>query len=267
MARFNRILITGAAGSLGSVLRKEIAHIADTVRVSDVEDLGDAAALEEVVQCDLCDTAAVMELTRDVDAVIHMGGVALEAPFGKIIGPNIEGFYYLYEGCRQNGVKRVVWGSSNHAIGYHSRLDIIDATAAPKPDGNYGISKVFGEATAQYFWDKCKIETVSIRIGSCFPEPVDRRMLSTWLSFGDMVHLVERSLLAPMVGHTIVYGASDNEGLMWNNRYAAHLGYRPKDNAETYRAKVEAATPEPDPQDPAVKFIGGGFAAADHMSD
>jgi uronate dehydrogenase len=267
MARFKRILITGAAGRLGSVLRKEIAHLAAALRLSDVEDLGRAAPNEEIVRCDLADREAVMALCKDVDAVIHMGAIASEASFAKILEPNIKGFYYVYEGCLAHGVRRVVWGSSNHAVGFHPRTDIIDAKCMPRPDGNYGIAKVFGEATAQYFWDKCGIETVSMRIGSCFPEPTDRRMLMTWLSYRDMVHLVERSLIAPMVGHTIVYGASDNEGLPWDNRYAAHLGYRPRDNAEVFRGKVEAATPEPDVTDPAVVRIGGGFAAADHVSD
>lgn len=267
MARFNRILLTGATGGLGTLLRTEISHMAEVMRITNRHDPGPAGPREEVVQCDLSDAAAVMELTRDVDMVVHMGGVGRENTFDAILQSNIVGFYNLYEGCRKNGVKRVIWGSSNHAIGFYPRLEVIDASVTPRPDSNYGVSKVFGEAVAQYYWDKFGVESVSIRIGSCFPEPTDRRMLATWLSYPDFVHLVERCLISPKVGHTVIYGVSNNDETLWNNWMASHIGFRPKDNAEAYRAKVEAATPEPDPADPFIACHGGGFASAGHFED
>jgi len=267
MARFNRLLLTGAGGALGTMLRKEIRHLAKYLRVTDRVDLGEAGEGEELIHCDLSDRDQTMALTRDVDMVIHMGGVALEDTFDAILQSNFTGFYNIYEGCRKNGVRRVVWGSSNHAIGFYPRTRTIDASATTRPDSFYGVSKVYGEALAQYYFDKFGLETVSIRIGSCFPEPVDRRMLATWLSYRDLTQIVERALCVPQTGHMIIYGMSDNDETFWDNRMASSLGYRPRDTAEAFREKVEAATPEPDPTDPAIFFQGGSFPKAGHFED
>lgn len=267
MDKLNRILLTGASGGLGTLLREEIAKHCNILRLTNRHDMGEAAENEEIVLCDLADADAVMELTRDVDMVIHMGGVGRENTFDAILQSNYVGFYNLYEGCRKNGVKRVIWGSSNHAIGFYPRTQRIDASVTPRPDSNYGVSKVFGEGMAQYYWDKFGLESVSIRIGSCFPKPVDRRMLTTWLSYPDFVHLTECCLAAPRVEHTIVYGVSDNDSQLWDNHMAAHLGYRPKDNAEVYREEVEAATKPYDRDDLTIAAHGGGFAAAGHFED
>lgn len=267
MAQFKRLLLTGASGGLGTLLRKEIAPMAEVMRLTNRHDMGEAGPDEEIVLCDLSDKEAVMELTRDVDMVIHMGGVGRESTFESILQSNYVGFYNLYEGCRKNSVKRVIWGSSNHAIGFYPRTQAIDASVTPRPDSNYGVSKVFGEGMAQYYWDKYQLESVSIRIGSCFPEPTDRRMLTTWLSYPDFVHLTERCLIAPRVEHTIIYGVSDNDMRLWDNHMAAHIGYRPKDNAEVFRAKVEAATEPYHRDDLTIAVHGGGFAAAGHFED
>lgn len=267
MARFKRILLTGAAGNLGKVLRKEIAHLATHLRLSDMNDMGEAGPNEEIIEGDVADADLMMDLTKDVDMVVHMGGQANEHTWETVLNANIIGLYNTFEGCRKNGVKRIVWPSSNHAIGFYRREQVIDASVYPRPDTNYGVSKVFGEGLAQYYWDKYGLEAVSMRIGSCFPKPIDRRMLTTWLSYPDMVHLVERSLIAPRVAHTVIYGVSDNDMKLWDNHMAAHIGYRPKDNAEAYRAEVEAATPEPAPDEAMVKWHGGGFAGAGHYED
>ncbi|MES2433012.1 MAG: NAD(P)-dependent oxidoreductase [Pseudomonadota bacterium] len=267
MAQFERLLITGAGGNLGRLLRTELAGLTNRLRLSSREDLGPLGPNEEAVICDLADAAAVMEMTRDVDMVIHMGGVGLEGTFADILHSNYLGFYNVYEGCRKNGVKRVVWGSSNHAIGFYPRTQRIDSTVPVRPDSNYGVSKVYGEGLAQYYWDKFRVESVSLRIGSCYAKPRDRRMLTTWLSFPDLVHLTERALLASRVEHTIVYGVSNNDCQLWDNRTAAHLGYRPKDNAEIYRAEIEAAHPPYDRDDLTIAAHGGSFAKAGHFED
>lgn len=267
MGKFNRLLLTGASGALGTLLREQIKDTTDVLRVTNRHPLGDSKDNEEAIVCDLSDRDAVMELTRDVDMVVHMGGVGKENTFDAILQSNYVGFYNLYEGCRQNGVKRVIWGSSNHAIGFYPRTQRIDAAVTPRPDSNYGVSKVFGEGMAQYYWDKYDLESVSIRIGSCFPKPTDRRMLTTWLSYPDFVRLVRCCLYAPRVEHTIVYGVSDNDSLLWDNHMAAHLGYRPQDNAERYREEVEAATQPYDRDDLTIARHGGGFAAAGHWED
>lgn len=265
--RFRRLLLTGAAGALGTVLREHLPALADVVRVSDRAPLGTTREREEVIPCDLGDEAGMRELTRDVDAVVHMGGVSGEAPFADLHHGNILGMYHLFEGCRKNGVGRVVWASSNHAIGFYPRTRTIDATVPQRPDTNYGLTKAFGEDLAQYYNDKYGIEAVSLRIGSCFPKPVDRRMLATWLSYPDLVHLVERSLIAPAVGHTVVFGVSANHESFWDNRAAAALGFRPRDNAEAYRADIEASTPLVSPDDPLVRYQGGQFVAMPHADD
>lgn len=267
MGKMNRILITGAAGSLGNLLRTEIAHMADNLRLNHRRGFGEAAENEEMFICDLSDADAVMEMTKDVDMVIHMGGVSKENTFENILQSNYVGFYNLYEGCRRNSVKRIIWGSSNHAIGFHPRTTRIDAACMTRPDSNYGVSKVFGEGMSQYYWDKYGIESVSIRIGSCFPKPVDRRMLTTWMSYPDFVHLTECCLAAPRVEHTIVYGVSDNDSVLWDNHMAAHLGYRPKDNAEIFRAEIEAITEPYHRDDLTIAAHGGGFAASGHFED
>jgi uronate dehydrogenase len=264
---FNRVLITGAAGGLGKQLRANAKHYGTTLRLSDIADLGEAASNEELFQCDLGDLDAVMELTKDVDTVVHLGGIALENTFENILNANIRGTYNLYESCRKNGIKRVVFASSNHAIGFYEREARIGSNVPHRPDSIYGVSKSFGEDLARYYFDKFGIETVVIRIGSCFEEPRDRRMLATWMSYRDFIQLVERSLKAPRVGFLVVYGSSDNYELFWDNSAAELLGYRPQDSAEDFRAKVEAATPVPDPTDPAVKYIGGGFVPAGHYED
>ena len=265
MTKLNRILITGAAGSLGSVLREALPGSCNHLRVSDLKDLGPVADHEEAVRCDLADRDAVASLTKDVDMIVHMGGVPVEDKFDKILHSNLLGFYNLYEQARKNGVKRIIWGSSNHAIGFYPRTQTIDASVRPKPDTLYGVSKVYGEGLAEFYFDKFGMETVSIRIGSCFPEPIDRRMMATWLSFRDLVQIVEKSLQAPQTRHMIIYGVSNNDQNLWDNKMSSSIGYKPVDNAETFREKVEAATNEPDRHDPMFMYHGGAYARADHF--
>ncbi|MEM7252415.1 MAG: NAD(P)-dependent oxidoreductase [Pseudomonadota bacterium] len=264
MARFHRILLTGAAGNLGRELRAGLAPLTARLRLSDIAPLGDGAAHEELVQCDLGEFDAVSHLTDEVNAVVHFGGVAGESNFEAIANANIHGLYNIYESCRRSGVKRVVFASSNHAIGFYPREMSIDASAAQRPDTLYGVSKAFGENISRYFFDKYGIESVCLRIGSCFPKPLDRRMLATWLSYRDLVHLVTCALTAPAVGHTIVFGTSNNREQFWDNRMASSIGFAPKDSAEDYRDEVEAETDVPDPTNPAVRFQGGGYVALRH---
>jgi uronate dehydrogenase len=262
--RFNRILLTGAAGALAGVLRPSLLKNTSHLRVSDRRAVAPLAPGEEAVVGDLADADLAMRMTCDVDVVVHMGAaVGAELPFEMILQSNILGFTNLYEACRLNGVRRVIWGSSNHAIGFYPRSQRLDAAVMPRPDSFYGVSKVYGEATAQYYWDKFHLESVSIRIGSCFPKPTDVRMLSTWQSYRDFSHLIDCCLNAPSVEHTIVYGVSNNDCQLWDNRLAARLGYRPQDNAEVFRAELEAAsTPERDAALLAVH--GGSYASAGH---
>ena len=257
--RFECLLLTGAAGALGRVLRPRLAPLARTLRVSDLADLGAAAAGEEVQRADLADKAAVHELLRGVQAVVHLGGVSVEGPFEPILQANILGTYNLYEAARKHGVKRVVFASSNHVTGFYRQDEVIDATMPMRPDGHYGLSKAFGENLAQFYFDRYGVETVSLRIGSSFPEPADRRMLATWLSYDDLERLVLASLTAPVVGHTVIYGMSDNATTWWDNTPARHIGYRPQDSSEPFRAAAMARQPTLDQRNPVTLFQGGGF--------
>jgi uronate dehydrogenase len=201
----------------------------------------------------------VHALLQGIDAVVHLGGISTEQPFDAILQANIVGAYNLYEAARQHGVKRIVFASSNHVTGFYRQDEVIDATMPVRPDGYYGLSKAFGENLSRFYFDRYGIETVCLRIGSSFPEPRDRRMLATWLSYDDLERLVVASLTAPVVGHSIVFGMSDNTTTWWDNTAARHVGFRPQDSSEPFRAALEAAQPTLDRQDPAVIYQGGAF--------
>ena len=258
-APLGRLLLTGAAGGLGQVLRPRLRPRCEMLRVSDVEPMPPAQAGEDVVEARLEDRAAVLALCEGMNAVVHLGGVSTEKHFDLIVQGNIIGVYNLYEAARIHGVKRIVFASSNHVTGYYRQDEVISPADPVRPDGHYGISKAFGENLSHFYFDRYGIETVCLRIGSSFPEPKDRRMLATWLSYDDLERLVVASLTAPVVGHSIVYGMSDNETTWWDNTTAAHLGWRPLDSSERFRAAAEARQPTLDLSDPAVIFQGGAF--------
>ena len=258
-AKFHRLLLTGAAGGLGRELRRRLPAHCEILRVSDIAALGGAAPHEEVQPVDLADAGAMLALLEGVDAVIHLGGVSTEQPWEAILPANIVGAYNLYEAVRRQGVRRVVFASSNHVAGFYRQDEVIPAGAPPKPDGLYGLSKAFGEDLAQLYFDRHGIETVSLRIGSSFEKPRDRRMLHTWMSFDDMERLVLAALAAKDVGHSIICGVSANPHVWWDNAPAAHIGYVPQDSSAPFVAEIERTTPPGDPTDPAVVYQGGAF--------
>ncbi|AKF53080.1 NAD(P)-dependent oxidoreductase [Pseudomonas syringae] len=264
---FNRLLLTGAAGGLGKVLRETLRPYTKVLRLSDIAEMAPAVdGSEEVQVCDLADKNAVHQLVEGVDAIVHFGGVSVERPFEEILGANICGVFHIYEAARRHGVKRVIFASSNHVIGFYKQTETIDAHSPRRPDSYYGLSKSYGEDMASFYFDRYGIETVSIRIGSSFAEPQNRRMMSTWLSFADLTQLIERSLYTPDVGHTVVYGVSDNKTVWWDNRLASKLDYKPKDSSEVFREKVDAQ-PLPAADDPAMLYQGGAFVASGPFGD
>ncbi|ETW14123.1 NAD-dependent epimerase/dehydratase [Roseivivax marinus] len=264
---FDTILITGAAGNLGTELRRGLAPLARRLRLNDREEIADLKDNEEAVICDLSDEAAVIAMCEGVDAIVHFGGAPVEKPWQEILDSSIRGSYHVYEGARKHGVRRVVYASSVHAIGFHTLESNIDARSPQRPDTLYGVSKCFVENLSSLYWDKFGIESVMVRIFSSFPEPADRRHLWSWLSFDDLNRLVTAALTAPRVGHTIVFGTSDNAIVPLDNRLAGHLGFHPQDNTEPYRAAVETRTPVPDPHDPTVARYGGAFVTYPHPDD
>jgi uronate dehydrogenase len=256
---WDRLLITGAAGALGRQLRARLKSCCRIMRLSDIADLGGAGPNEELRPAALEDRAAVLALLEGVDAVVHLGGVSTEQPFEPILAANVVGTYHLYEAARRHGVRRIVFASSNHVTGFYRQDEVVTPRDPVRPDGLYGLSKAWGENLARVYFDRYGIETACLRIGSSFPEPKDRRMLATWLSYDDLERLVRACLAAPVVGHTIVYGMSDNTTTWWDNTSARHLGYRPLDSSEPFRAALEERQPTLDEDDPAVLHQGGVF--------
>lgn len=258
--RFPRLLLTGAAGNLGREMRPRLKAYCDTLRVSHRSDAIDPAGPgEELAVADLADKAAVMAMLDGVDAVVHLGGVSTEQTWESILDGNIVGMVNLYEAARHAGTKRIVFASSNHVTGFYRQDEVVSPRDPVRPDGFYGLSKCFGENLAQLYWDRFGLETVSLRIGSSFAAPRDRRMLATWMSFDDTERLIVAALTAPVVGHSILYGMSDNATTWWDNTSARHIGYRPQDSSDVFRAEVEARQQTVDLGDPAVRYQGGAF--------
>lgn len=256
---YPRLLLTGAAGSLGRVLRPRLKAHCQTLRVSDISALEPAQAGEEVVPTALQDAQAVDKLLVGVDGVVHLGGVSVERPFDEILPANIVGMYNLYEAARKNGTRRIVFASSNHVTGFYKQSETINPAMPVRPDGYYGLSKAFGENIARFYFDRYGMETVCLRIGSSYPEPKDRRMLATWLSYDDLERLVVASLSSPVVGFSVIYGMSDNPVVWWDNALAKHVGYHPQDSSAVFKNTLESRQLSLDLNDPAVIFQGGGF--------
>jgi uronate dehydrogenase len=254
-----RILLTGAAGGLGTALRTRLLANCEVLRLSDKLAFGEAGAGEEIVLADLADAVAVNAAVAGCDAIVHLGGISVEAPFETILQANILGVYHLYEAARQHGVKRVVFASSNHVTGFYKQGETITADHPPRPDGFYGLSKAYGEDLARLYFDRHGIETACVRIGSSFPEPRDRRMLATWLSYDDLHRLISACLSTPVLGHSIVFGMSNNAVTWWDNCRAKHIGYVPQDSSDVFRDAVFARTAAPDLNDPAAVYQGGAF--------
>jgi uronate dehydrogenase len=237
-----RLLITGAAGRVGRMMRERLGGYAETLRLSDIAPLTQEKPNEEVVSCDLADLEAVLALAQDCEGIVHLGAVPTEAEFDRLLHSNIVGVYNIYEAARLNGCRRVFFASSSHTTGFYPRTAKLDAAVPPRPDTLYGVSKIFGEALARYYYDKFGLESVCVRIGSCTAEPLNRRQLAIWLSPRDLANLVKAVFDAPSTGYAVIYGMSDNGEAWWSNKPDSVVGWVPIDSSEHYRAEVEART-------------------------
>ena len=230
----NRVLLTGADGSLGRIIRQGLRGTWPVLRLSHRRPFGDPEPGEEIVLANL-DVYEEVEAAMDqVDVVVHMGGMADEAPWDVIEKNNILGVYNVFEAARSKGVQRLLYASSNHITGYYRRDRKLSGTEPPRPDSLYGVGKAFGEALGRLYADKYNISVINLRIGTCREYPVNLRMLSTWLSFRDLVQLVRVCVEAPAVHYETVWGVSANDRIWWDNAAAYRLGYRPTDNAEDH---------------------------------
>lgn len=237
--RLDTLLLTGAAGTVGKMLREPLGTACRRLILSDRHPVeGPLAPHEEDHPCDLTDRSAVQRLLEGVDAVVHLGAHSVEAPFEQLARANLDGVFHLYEAARLAGTRRVVFASSNHVTGCYPQGHVLDPSDPARPDGYYGVTKLFGEGMAQLYWYRYGVESVCLRIGTCLPEPPDRRALSTWISPRDLFSLVAAALSAPEVGCLVTYAISDNPARWHNDAGWAELGYRPQDSAEPWRDQV-----------------------------
>ena len=258
-----KIVLTGAAGRLGSYLREPLSKLADTLVSTDLtENVGTLYDGETYVKADLTSLDAMIDVLQGADMVVHFGAYGDEAPFDTILGPNIIGAYNVWEAAYRNGVRRVVYASSIHAVGMHPKNEFIGTDAPHRPDTFYGLAKCFSEDLASLYWDKRGIESVCMRILSA-ANVGNPRAVGSWLSYDDLIQLVTRAIDTPVTGFTVVYGVSNNDRAPVDNAKASFLGYRPKDNAEQVAAEVFAAGGVLDPQDPGNMCHGGPFASVE----
>jgi uronate dehydrogenase len=252
------VLLTGAAGALGRVLARNLGEAGWQLRLTDILPFPDQLPKGAgFVRADLNDGPAILRLAEGCGTILHFGGVATEQPFEAVLGANIRGLYHIYEAARRERA-RVLFASSNHAIGYHERSDRLDSDCQFLPDGYYGLSKAYGELMGRLYWYKHGVESVLVRIGSCFPEPVNARMLSTWLSYDDLTRLCVRATLAGQVGCGVIWGASANQRGFWGGDARDALGWAPRDSADA-RAADLAGKVSGDPV--SERYQGGDYAA------
>jgi uronate dehydrogenase len=260
------VLVTGAAGRIGTVLRGGLPERGWAVRCLDVVPVSDVRPGEEHVVADVTDLDAMVAATAGAGAVVHLAGISGESTWPAISHANIEGTYCALEAARRSGVRRVVLASSNHATGYTSRPGqglLTEADAPHRPDTYYGVSKVAMEGLGSLYVDRYGMDVVCLRIGSAFPEPTTVRQLATWLSSADQVNLVDAALRAPSPGFSVVWGVSANTRNWWDLTAARALGYEPVDDAEVYAAALIEAHGEPDPADPVHTRVGGEYTLAE----
>lgn len=252
------ILLTGSSGRIGMSLRSSLPALGWTLRCLDRVPAEPAAAStgpsdpDEIV-ADLGDLAALDRAMDGVEAVVHLAGRPTEAPWPAVRNSNIEGMYQLFEAARRAGVPRIVYASSNHAVGFTPRGTAeLPADTPARPDTLYGVSKVFGEALSRYYVERYGMRVACLRIGTFAEEPPDDRALATWLSPGDCARLVDACLRSPELTFAQVWGISNNRRRWWSLAAGQALGYHPLDDASEHRK-------DPGGAGKADAFVGGGF--------
>ena len=236
-----------------------------TLRLTDIAPFPDALPPgASFTKVDLNDALPLLRLAEGCGTILHFGGISVARPFEEVMAPNLKGLYHVYEAARRERA-RVVFASSNHSIGFHERTTVLDEDCDFRPDSFYGLSKAFGELMGRLYWDKHGVENVNVRIGSCFPEPVDARMLATWLSYDDLTRLMERCVLADAVGHTVIWGASKNSRMTWWRRDGRErLGWAPQDSADGFAGQLEGVVSGNPVQE---RYQGGGYTIEGYSRD
>ena len=253
------VLLTGAAGQIGVMLRERLPSHGVQLRLFDREQLDGGVA------GDIVDATALDAVFPGVEAVVHLAGQSTEASWPDVREANIEGTFQLFEAARRHGVRRVTYASSNHAVGFTPRgIEDLPADTPPRPDTLYGVSKAFGEALGRYYSDRYDMQVACLRIGTCATTPPDYRSLATWLSPDDCARLVHAALTAPDLTYALVWGISANTRRWWSLDAGRAIGYEPLDDAETFAGHLPAERDQPRPSD---DLVGGGFTTDDFGID
>jgi uronate dehydrogenase len=269
MNKPRRLLLTGAAGEIGSVLRPALRGAAERLRWHDRRPVAGAAPDEEVMTGDLTMPGVAEAATDGVDCVIHLAGIPRETGGTpeQILTANVIGTQRVFEAARQAGVRRLVFASSNHVIGFYRAERPVGPDVLPRPSGHYGVSKVFGEAMGRLYADKHGMEVACLRIGAFRARPGNVRELGAWISPRDMAQLARACVAAPPFHFLVLYGVSANTRAKWGGDEAAraHVGYVPQDNAEAWAVELEGkATPG---GEIAALFHGGSVCALGFSGD
>lgn len=261
------VLITGAAGGVGTRLRKLMKGVYPRIRWSDIRTPPDLAPDEEFVAADLSDIKQVEKIVTGMDGIVHFGGYSIEGPWETILQANIIGCYNLFEAAYRAGVKRVVFASSNHAVGFYPRAQKIGVNVTVHPDSRYGVSKAFGEALGAFYADKHGLRVTCLRIGNVGEAPIDQRRLSIWLKTEDLLQLMRIGLEHPDIRFEIFYGMSNNAAAWWDNSNAYRFGYKPQGVAEEHRAAAMAEQAKLPPDPIGNHYQGGAFCSDEYDAD
>jgi uronate dehydrogenase len=231
----DRVLITGAAGAIGTAVRDGLRANWHRLRLTDIRPIADVAGNEEAIVADIADRLALEAMMRGVRAVVHLAGVLGNYDLETLFRVNARGLFDVFEAARLAGVERIVFASSNHAFGCYPITESVSPALPPRPDSLYGVFKVLGETMLRNYYDRHGMRSVSLRIGTYRTVPIDQRSLATWLSPADVAQLVDRSLRHSDPGCMVVNGYSNNTRLKTHDPNWGVLGYQPQDNAEDYR--------------------------------
>jgi uronate dehydrogenase len=262
-----RVLLTGAAGGIGTRLRQMLPARYPHLRLSDLKAPADLKPDEEFVAADLSDLAQVERICAGVEGIVHLGGQSTEAPWETMLNANIIGGYNLFEAAKRQGVKRVVFASSNHVVGFYPRSRRIGTEVTPLPDTRYGVSKAFGESLGAFYAYKFGLRVLCLRIGNFGDAPGNQRLMSIWLKPDDLVQLIGIGLEHPDLRYEVFYGVSGNDRGWWDNEAAFRYGYKPSGNSETMRDQALAAEKDRKP-DPVGDYLQGGwFASLEYDGD
>src|SRR5262249_27563110 len=227
----------------------------------------DLAAGEDFVRADLADIGQVETAVAGIDGIVHLGGHSVEGTWETILSSNIIGCRNLFEAARRARVKRIVFASSNHAVGFYPRRRRIGTEAPVRPDSRYGVSKAFGEALGALYAFKHGMRVTCIRIGNFNDAPIDERRLSIWISPQDLAQLVRIGLEHPDIRYEIFFGASDNVRGWWDNAAAFRFGYRPQGRSEDHRDAALAAQAKLAPDRIGDWHQGGTYCSDEYDGD